>query len=191
MVQEFTLINPQIVGNYNTTFSGKNAESAAEAAWLSLSKHITNNVPQFAMTLKGGGSQLHHFLVKESADGTSKLADYTIQSVESSMSAQQEKNLIAHSSKMAKLSHDDEQSGGRKHRKHHDDDDDDSSSSSSSDSDDLYEKVKLFKYRRLNQPFVYWWYNPLIYKVDSFYIPTFSLPLTPYVEINVNSSFLG
>ena len=46
-----------------------------------------------------------------------------------------------------------------------DDKEEDDSSSSESDSE-LVTALRLFKYKQQNQPIVYWWYNPLVYRTD-------------------------
>ena len=56
-----------------------------------------------------------------------------------------------------------------------------SSSSSDSDSDDEY--FNFGKYRRLTQPISFFYYTPSIYKVNSVFLPTFNVPLTPYVKL--------
>ena len=88
-----------------------------------------------------------------------------------------------------------------KTRNRYDNDDSDSSDSSSSESeseddeDFIYEKLKKLKMannaKMYGKPIVYWWYTPTLYRLDRFYMPTLCAPLTPYVEINLSSAFLG
>lgn len=70
-------------------------------------------------------------------------------------------------------------SGGEKDKKKHKHDD----SSSSSDDDDAFNTLKLHKMLTKQTPISYFWYDPLIYRFDSLYIPTFVSTLSPYVEI--------
>ena len=80
----------------------------------------------------------------------------------------------------------DGQLGGKKDR-HREGESDDSSSSSD---EELMNAIRLLKYKQ-QQPIVYWWYNPLVYRTNDLYIPTFVMPLSPYVHINLNSAFMG
>lgn len=168
----YNLINPSIEGSLSTTFSGKSQLDAAVTAWNSISKYITNNVPQFAFTLENSNDgQLHHFLVKETLDGGNS-ASFDISEMDLKLNKKTEtefkKRSAASKSKM---------SGGKKH--HKDDDDDSSSSSSSSE---IFSALKLYKNRTRTYPISYWWYDPLVYRLDYLYMPTFVAPLSPYVE---------
>merc|ERR1711991_46559 len=67
----------------------------------------------------------------------------------------------------------------------------DSSDSESdvSDSDDYYYK-KARKYvpsSSYSYPIYYWWYDPYVYNLNSFYVPTFYAPLSPYIEIELRN----
>jgi hypothetical protein len=55
------------------------------------------------------------------------------------------------------------------------------SDESSSDDDDAY--FNFTRYKRMNQPIVYWNYTPTIYRVTKFFTPTFNVPLMPYIHI--------
>jgi hypothetical protein len=73
-------------------------------------------------------------------------------------------------------------------------DDDDSDSSTTEDSDSVYDRVRLFKAKNTaQQQIAYWWYTPYLYRIDtiveSVYIPTFAVPLMPYIEISMSSAF--
>lgn len=169
-MSNYKLINPYIEGTMVTSFSGASHLDAACSAWNSLSKYITNNVPKFAFTLENiNDGQLYHFLVKESLSGN-RAADYKISEINLKLKADaisQFKNRLS-------------MRGGKKHRKH---DDDDESSSSSSSTSDVFSAIKLSKLYTKSQPIVYWWYDPLIYEVESIYIPTFVAPIVPYIEV--------
>lgn len=147
-----------------TTFSGKDQMSAAQKAWDTLSSHFANNIPRFGFTLQSGGS-CHHFEVCEKIN-KSKSVDYTLNELEVSGTAcKKMKTNLANRNK---------QQGGKKHK-----DDDDSSSTSD---DDLYTEIYMNNILR-KSPIYYWYYDPVVYSFDSYYIPTFVAPLTPYVEI--------
>jgi hypothetical protein len=188
----FKLVNPLIKGNLTTKFTTKDANKAAADAWNAISEHIVGNIPQLGMTLQNmSDDSLHHFMVKETDSG-SKKAKFTIEPVTIKMSATQQKKFIAQVNKVEE-DLESKQAGGRKHR--YDSKKDDDSSSSSSD-ESIYERAKLF--RRSNyvvQPLNYWWYSPLLYKsvpnYSSFFVPTFVVPMNPYIEIEVTSAFWG
>jgi hypothetical protein len=172
----YKLINPSIEGEFNNSFSGKSHLDAALGTWNSISKYITNNVPQFAFTLENKkNGQLHHFLVKESLVG-GKSAKFDISELDIKLKKNEESEFKKRIHKF-KTS---EMRGGKKKR-HTDDDDDDSSSSSSTS--DIFSALKLYKSRNPVYPITYWWYDPIIYGLDSVYIPTFVAPITPYIEV--------
>ena len=72
------------------------------------------------------------------------------------------------------------QNGGKKNKKHSKD-----SSDSSSDSDSEIFSVSQTYIPSFNQPIYYWWYDPLVYNLNSFYIPTFYSYVTPIIEIKL------
>lgn len=207
-MEKFKIVNPTIIGGFETVITAHDKNEAAHKAWQSLSDHITGNVPHFAFTMENIKThELVSFQVEESPTG--KYADYTISEVEINLTPKQEKEFREELSRLAKTTKEVEkhQSGGKHSHEHHkgkkrynngnDDDDDSSSSSSSSSSDDdldvtsVYKKLKLFKSINNQKPIIYWWYSPVLYRLDRFYMPTFNAPLTPYVEINLSSAFLG
>jgi hypothetical protein len=78
----------------------------------------------------------------------------------------------------------------KKHRKSKDsdgEDDESSESSESSDSSSSYNYKKKNTYvSTVNQPFYYWWYDPSIYRLNTYYIPTFYSYVTPVIEISLS-----
>jgi len=182
---KYNLVNPSIGGNLNTQYGGKSHLEAAKNAWEDLSQYLTNSIPKFAFTLeRNSDGKLYHFSVNEKI-GKNKHASYSITELDVNLSSKQISSLKTDYNNMQnKL---DGQLGGKKHR-YDDDKDDDSSSDSDSD---LVNAIRLLKYKQQNQPIVYWWYNPLIYRRNDLYIPTFVAPLSPYVHINLNSAFMG
>lgn len=177
----YKLCNPVIKGEVKTTFSGKTGLEAANKAWSTLSKYLSNNVPTFAFTLEQSGGKLLHFTVKEKRNG--KEASFNISEMKIKLDARKEKEFR---NRLAK------QAGGKKHKKRDDDDEDDSSSSS----DELngiispWSPVGLYSpYVASALPITYWWYDPYIYSLDSVYIPTFVYPLAPYIEVSTISYY--
>lgn len=191
-MSSYSLVNPLILGDYGTEFYGNDQNEAANNAWNSISKHMTGNVPRFGFTLKDNADdKLYHYLVKEKISNN-KIVDYSIDNLELKMTDKQEKGFINHINNLNnKIS---SQVGGKHEKKRYHEDNDDDSSSSSSDSDKVYNKLNFYTSKKY--PFYYWWYNPLIYtiygsKYNSVYIPTFTAPFYPYIELDVSSAFFA
>lgn len=182
----YNLINPYIGGDMNTSYSGKTPLEVAKKTWVNLSGYLTNNVPRFAFTLeRTNDGKLYHFIVNEKVDAN-KSASFSISNLEVKMSDKQIQSF-KNGIKDVQRKLDDEPilDGGKKKHRYHDEDD------SSSSESDLENAIRLMKYKQASQPIYYWWYNPLVYNAVDLYIPTFTVPLSPYVHINLNSSFLG
>jgi hypothetical protein len=191
----FKLVNPLIVGDLKTEVNSNSADNAAKTVWESISQYVDNNVPKFAFTLQDTNSnKLHHFMVKERLVG--KKVDFSISPLKLNLNGVQESKLLSEINLInAKLN----QTGGEKHKKRFEEDKSSSTTSATDDinisdsSDDdietesIYEKVKNFK--KKNTPISYWWYSPYYYKlegqVESIYIPSFNLPVMPYVEVSI------
>lgn len=179
---KFQLINPYIEGNLEKLYNGKNPLDAAEKLWSNLSTHITNNLPKFAFTMeRTSDGKLFHFLVKENVKGG--LVDFSIENIDVKL---KKKDITQLKKKVEELQV--RQSGGgkrKKSKKRSRKSDDDSSSESS----DYYGKA-LDNYN--NQPIVYWWYTPWLYEttVGSVFVPTFTFPIVPYIELSNLSSAL-
>jgi len=173
-MSNYKLINPYIEGTLVTTFTAPSQLDAACSAWETLSKYITNTVPKFAFTLKNvNDGSLSHFIVKESLRG-GKSADYKIKQLDLKLS----KDIVKQFEKRLSMK------GGKKHKKDKKDgDDEDDSSSSSSSSSEEFSAIKLHKMYTKAQPITYWWYDPIVYEIESVYIPTFVAPLLPYIEV--------
>lgn len=181
---DYKLVNPYIKGTFKNKFSGKNSLDASLKCWKKVSKYFSNSVPRFAFTLENmNGGEYHHFIVNE--DIKDKKINFTISELKLDMTKEQETTL---KNKIKNLEND-VMDGGKhkhhKHHKHHDDSSSDSSSTSSSISD--YYTITSNPYNRIvfqdNQPIEWWWYSPIPYKLDTCYVPTFVVPLRPYVTI--------
>ena len=150
-----------------------------------MSKYVTNNVPSFAFTLeKTSDNSFHHFLIKEEINDD--MVKYSITDYKPKSGG--EKKLR----ESLKKFDNNNQSGGEKKKKRYkkrryDDDDDDDDDFD--DLDDVYDRVRRQKYLHQSQPILYWWYNPLAYQLNNFYIPTFTHPLTPYVQVDLGSAY--
>lgn len=176
-MSNYKLLNPYIEGKMTTSFAGNSPKVAAKKIWNAISKYITNNVPQFPFTMENTDTgKLHHFLVKESLIGGNQ-AKFNISELTLNMKPTEESEF----KKRVDTFKNSKMRGGKKHRKHEDDDDD--SSSSSSSTTEIFSALKLYNKHNTIYPITYWWYDPLIYKLDSVYIPTFVAPIVPYIEV--------
>ena len=169
----YHLVNPTIVGTFDSTVKSKNAKEAMETLWKRLAEHIEGNVPSFHTTLQlEGGSKLYHFKITESVDGKNAVTD--IEQVKVILDEKQKKQFLDQSNKVnaEKMA---SQNGGRRRS--------DDSSSSDSDSDSEY--YHYLKYRK-NLPISLAWYAPTIYSRNSnlnLFIPVWRRPHFVYNQL--------
>jgi hypothetical protein len=178
---KFTLINPAIIGNINTTSDAATDVKAAKEIWDNISKHINNNVPLFLFTLRGGDS-LSHFSVKESAKGGGNEIDFLIEKIYPNLDDQKEIKYANKASRVLKKLKNYQTGGKRKknNKKRRDSDDDDEDDD---DDDDLENYYSYIKIKKRPEPISYWWYTPSFYQQDYnvIFTPTFKT-LVPYVQ---------
>jgi len=176
--QEYYLVNPLIGGNMKSRFRGKNEMDAAKKAYDTLSEYFNNNVPEFYFTLQhmtsekiqvGGGknTDYKHFRTVETKVGNQ--VDFRLKPFKVTKNGPQMKKLREKLKKLnSKM-----QLGGAK--KKYDEDWLD-------DSDDNY--FPRLKYSTvLTNPLTYWWYDPYVFRIQKYYIPTFVAPIAPYIQI--------
>lgn len=196
---KYELVNPCILGQFNTTYDVANSMDAAKQFWNDLSPHLTNNLPFMYITLKQNGGSLHHFKINEKISEGSKMANFSIKEVQLKLTKKQEMDFLnkVEKTKTKKNSQIQAQLGGRKRYDGKKDSSEslslssssksteskstESDESSSDDDDDSY--FNFTRYKRMNQPIVYWNYTPTIYRVTRFFTPTFNVPLMPYIHI--------
>jgi hypothetical protein len=179
----YQLVNPYVGGEFKKIFNGSSPLKAAQHAWDNLSKYFSSHVPKLHFTLETvKDRKMHHFLVKEGVNGNK--IDYSLTEVKKKP---KNKNLNRFTNKLRKLQGGakDSLNGGKKHS-HLKEDESSSSSSSTSDSSDYYTRART-KYSYLEQPIIYWWYDPSLYDVDRFFVPSFIPPLTPIIEVQYPS----
>ena len=180
MSNTYVLVNPHVQGDFKTTITAKNSVEAGRIFYKGLSEHFNNAVPKFYFTIQKGGSgrgKHYHFKVKETRkkDNVSfALEPYEIVGGADIESFNKKLNSIKN--KIA-------QNGGKKKSKKSKKSKDSSESESDSDSDD-YKRINTYV-PVLNQPFYYWWYDPAVYRLESYYIPTFYAYATPIIEIAI------
>ena len=176
---DYYLVNPVIVGSLNTKFSGKNNLDAANKAYSLLSENFNNNIPEFYFTLQevssdktqiGGGkvSDYKHFLVKETKkkkEVSYRLVEYNVKN--------NSKELKNFRNELKKLDTKFQLGGKIKYK--------DDSSDSDSDSDFYFPKLK--RSRILSEPISYWWYDPYVFRIKKYFVPTYVAPLAPYTVI--------
>ena len=168
----YKLVNPYIKGDFDSTFKASTPLKAADKCWTELSQYFTNNVPKFAFTLeRTTDGKFFHFSINEKQTGSS--VDYKIAEIK--MKEQDEKILRNKLDNMESG----EMSGGK--HKHKDDDD----SSSEYGMYSFYNHLRNF--HNYGMPFYYFWYSPLPYTYDTCFIPTFRVPIVPYIEIQTAS----
>ena len=178
----YQLINPFIVGEFKRKVTAKAPLDAAEKVWKKLTTYITNDVPTFYFTLRQEGGSMHHFSVKEkrSVATDSESGEYRIEQYNPKTP---KKILDRFQKSLAQVKTEEKQYGGGKKKDKRKED-----SSDFEDSTEEYEK--WYKRYILSKPIVYWWYDPLVYMVDWFYVPTFVYPLTPYLRIDLGTAVL-
>ncbi len=188
-MSSYQLVNPYIGGEFKTTFAAKSPFTAAKDAWQSLSPHLTSYVPRFAFTMQRlSDNKLFHYVIKEEIindSSSGKNVNYSLSDLESDKKYSEEiKDFLKNVNKYRN------KKGGKK-KKNKDDDSSDSDSESDDDDDsdeEIYSKVRS----RNTQPITWFVYYPLkTYNINQLYLPTFVLPLTPTVQINMSSAFLG
>lgn len=185
-MKSFKLVNPLILGQFNTEYKAENGLDAISQFWNDLSTHVTNNIPALYVTLQDEQNKILHYKISEKLKGGSKVTDFTITELENKLN-EKETNSFIKSVKVyenKKTAQIERQIGGVKNSGRRRDKDSSSSDSDSSDSNNYY---NFSKYRRLTQPISMWYYTPSIYKVNSVFIPTFNTPVVPYVKIWIPS----
>jgi phosphopantothenoylcysteine synthetase/decarboxylase len=174
----FELINPHIEGTFKTEVTATSAIKAAGTFWEGLSELIVNDVPRFYFSIEHKeNGKIVHYTVSEKPKGKKVAFELKEFKLESGADLDEfKKDLV-----VAK------QEGGKK-KKNKDDDSDSFDLDESEDEDELYSRIKHQKYIN-SRPIVYWWYDPMIYKIKTFFFPTFMVPISPYIKINLSSAF--
>ena len=199
MVNKYKLVNPLIKGGFESKIEANNSLEAAKTLYKNLSEHFNNNVPKFHFTIqKGSGSlsdNFYHFEVLETKKDENvkySIEPYEIkddgavkQYIENFNKFKGRFNGGANRTKYSagkKSSYN--KSSGKKssHKKSSRKSRKDDSDESSEDSYDFYREAKSYV-PVTSQPLYYMYYDPLVYRLDSVYVPTFYQYAQPYVEI--------
>jgi len=210
MVNTYKLVNPYIRGEFDTKLKTKNSIEAARKFYNSLSEHFNNSVPKFYFTIQKGGSnkgKFYHFEVEESRKGDD--VNFSIRPLELENQEKTDELFVTNfkkfkgrfnargkgSKKSRRGSRKSSRKGSRKSsrkgsRKSSKRSSGKVSRRESSDrfgdgfqEDDFYRNA-LEYVPVASQPISYLYYDPLIYNLDSVFLPTFYAYLSPYVELN-------
>lgn len=196
----FELVNPVIKGNGTliTQYTTQSPIEAAQLIWNNLSSVITNDVPLFYFTLKDENDKLHHFSVEEMTDKNDNEVKYNITEMNMNINKENTDKFINYINALKKQIIQ-SQEGGRKKRYQDDDDDDDFDDDEDDEDEYIYKRLQAIRNinkRRSDAILSYWWYYPNFYNICStgcppkfVYIPTFNVPLTPYIEIYTDKLF--
>lgn len=181
----FELINPYIEGEFKRIFNGSESIKAAKKCYMSMSEYIRSPIPKFHYTLKNiKTGKYHHFVVREKLKKNNN-ADFSIEEIKINHTKDELKQF---ENKLETFKQKN-QKGGR--RRKYDDSSEDSDYLDDEDSSEYYDRYRHSYPYRTDQPILYYWYEPLLYKINRFYVPHFVLPLSPLVEVNLSSAFFG
>ncbi len=189
MSNKYKLVNPYIKGEFETKVGAKNSVEAARTFYKNLSEHFNNNVPRFYFTIQKGGSgkgKFYHFEVKEKKVNDS--VDFTIKPFEIKGEDEAMKQYLENFNQFkgrfnGGANHNGSRKGSRKGSKKSSKRSSRKYDDSSSESDDFYREAKSYV-PVTSSPFYYMYYDPLLYKVDSVFIPTYYAYVSPFSEIN-------
>jgi hypothetical protein len=184
MVNSYNLVNPYVKGTFNKRVKAKNSVEAAKKLYNGLSEHFNNNIPKFHFSIqkgKSGNGKIYHFEVQEKKEGDNvkfSIQPHTIKNAATNNKKFQKRlanfkgrsnSLLGGDKKRSKK----KKSKKRKKSKRKKDD------SSESSSEEYYETKYI---STVDQPLYYWWYDPYVYGIDTYYSPTFYSYTTPYIE---------
>lgn len=170
----YTLVNPQILGSMDTKIKADNSLKAAKQFYKSLSEHFNNTIPQFHFTIQKGGSgkgKYYHFKVSEEKNGDE--VDFTLEPIRV---ANESDSIERFENRLGDFKRKCNQVGGAKKA----DKDDDLFDS---DEDERVKTMWSLFPTVYDYPIGYYWYDPFIYNLDFYYIPTFYSYITPLIEI--------
>jgi hypothetical protein len=176
----YKLVNPLIKGKLNTTYDASSSLSAAQKAYESFSKYVSNSTPEFLFTLQkvksknsfvgeGNVNDYHHFKLLENKNGLN--VSYEIVKFN-----KVNKNNLKKFKKALRKRVKNNQNGGAY-------DDIDIDDFEEYDEEDLYRSnTRRYGY----DPISLWLYDPYIYPVTRLYIPTFVSTIRPIVTYLYN-----
>jgi hypothetical protein len=192
----YQLVNPIIMGSFESVYDSKEPLDAAKKVWENLSGHIVNHVPRFIFTMKDiSENKLYHFEVKENK----KKNNFIIKNINTKIDTDKFDdftNSVTEYTTALK----NKQNGGFKRERYSDLEDDfdkdiyDDSSSSSSYNDDDEIAFPFFK----KSPISFFHYIPSVYPrnrlcaggrlyelnvTSPLFTPVFKHPLCPFTAL--------
>lgn len=212
MANTYKLVNPYIRGEFNTKIKSKNSIDAAKKFYSSLSEHFNNSVPKFYFTIQKGGSsnsKFYHFEVKETRKGDE--VDFSLKPFDIKNSEEANKKFVENFKSFkgrfngggSKRGRSKSRGSKRRSKSRSKSPKRRSKSRSRSNSkrrssrndmdidieveDDFYRQA--VEYVPVSQPISYLYYDPIIYDLDSVFIPTFYAYLSPFVEVNTRDGY--
>lgn len=182
MVNKYKLVNPYIKGEFETKIDASNSLEAAKTFYKNLSEHFNNSVPKYYFTIQKGGSgkgKFYHFEVNEKKKDDEvnySIAPYKIDGEEKAV-----EQFIENFEKFKGRFNGKGGAKGKGRRKSKRSSKKYSDSSDSEDSYDFYREAKSYV-PVTSQSLYYMYYDPLVYRLDSVYLPTYYAYATPYIE---------
>lgn len=184
MSNTYRLVNPYIQGEMSTNLKSKNSLSAGRTFYKNLSEHFNNSIPSFYFTIQKGNSgngKYYHFKVKETKEN-----DTVKFNIEPYTTGNESETMAKFEGKLQTMKAKFDQAGGKrgskkgskkssKRRAFEDDSDLDTS-------EDFYRMATTYK-PVVTPPIYYYWYDPSVYKLESFWMPSWYSYLTPWVII--------
>lgn len=189
----YRLVNPYVKGEFKKNIKAKNSIEAAKVFYKNLSEHFNNSIPKFYFSIQKSGSgkgKYSHFEVEEKrkkSEVSYKLRPYEVpgkDEIESfvenfnKFKGRFNKQYGGDNPKRRKS-----KGSTSKRRKNLNKADD--LYDLDNDDDDFY-RTDYSYVPTVSQPFYYMYYDPSVYKLDSFFVPTFYAYATPIWEINTS-----
>lgn len=197
MSNYYVLVNPHIEGSMSKKVKAKNSIEAGKKLYKNLSEHFNNSVPKYYFSIQKGESgkgKYYSFKVKEQRiDNT---VDFSLEPIalnnEESAYKKFQKNLQRFKTDLTK-----DQSGGAKKPKAKksakkpkksdpfDEEDFMNAEDFYGDFDDepVYSTVGMHSPNGYS-PIHHYYYDPYLYRMNTFYVPTFYSYLNPFIKIN-------
>jgi len=190
MANTYCLVNPHIIGTFETTLTADNSVIAAKTFYKNLSQHFNNNIPKFYFTIQKGTKstgKYYHYVVKEI-----KKKDEVKFDIKPYVGVNNNINIEKFESNLKNFKSKFNQQGGKKSKKSKkshksdksrkiDDSSDSMSDIMSDSSEEFYRQARTYK-PTVSSPLYYWWYDPNLYNLSSVFIPTFYSYQAPYLH---------
>ena len=174
MSVSYTLVNPRILGSMDTTVKAGNSLKAARKFYKGLSEHFNNTIPSFHFTIQKGSSgkgKYYHFKVSEEKDGDDTI-DFTLEPLQI---ANEEEAIARFKSRSAAFKKKCDQVGGDRVKREVDE--------FLADEDERTRTLYSIFPTVYDYPIGYFWYDPYVYNLDFYFVPTFYSYITPFIEI--------